>query len=223
MAKPWDQQTGESDAAFEAFELWKDCPRTVRKLSAFMLVLRDKGIQLTYETIRTYKLRFQWRKRLASYERWERRKTEKRIWEAAAKSKTLILEKRSESTLKAVTMALSYLDQLPQVVTEDAASRTIANINNAMDAVRKVMEAVGMGCVDADDLREELEGIVARKAKAIKVAVREPDPEDLLGLPDESDAIQSGHTAAAGLLESPDRDMPGGGEPGNSNGPGSVG
>jgi len=207
--KVWDQQPGESDDAYKAFRVWIDHRNDVKTTSEFCLVLRDHGIQFSETTVNTYRPLYKWKARARAYENWVRRKTEFKIADSAARNKTAILEKRSESTLKAVTMALSYLDQLPQVVTEDVASRTIANINNALDAVRKVMETIGLGCVDADDLREELEGAFTRKAKAIKVAVRSPSPEDLLGLCDESGEVQSGSPETAGLLDSPDSDMQG--------------
>ena len=221
--KPWDRQPGESDDAYKAFRVWIDHRNDVKTTSDFCLVLRDHGIQFSETTVNTYRPLFKWKARARAYENWVRRKTELKIAASVARNKTAILEKRSESTLKAVTMALSYLDQLPQVVTEDAASRTIANINNAMDAVRKVMEAVGMGCVDADDLREELEGAFTRKAKAVQVSVRNPDPEDLLGLSDESGEIQSGSPSPSGILDATSSDLQGRGESSDSDGPGSVG
>ena len=221
--KPWDQQPNESDAAYKAFKAWRDSPHDVRELSPFMLVLRDSGIQFSEETIRTYRRKYKWMRRTRAYENWLRRKAELRISAIAAKNTTLILEKRSESTLKAVTMALTYLDQLPQVVTEDAVSRTIANVSNALDAVRKVMEAVGLGCVDAEDLREELEGLITRKAKKPQVAVRNPDPEDLLGLSDESGTVQSGSPETSGVLDATSADMQGRGESGDSDGSSPIG
>lgn len=223
MAKPWDRKPDEPADAYKAFRVWIEHQNSVRNTSEFCLVLRDSGIQFTRKTVETYRLRYKWKARARAYENWVRRKTELKIAATATRNKTLILEKRSESTLKAVTMALSYLDQLPPVVTEDAASRTIANINNAMDAIKKVMEAVGLGCVDVDDLREELEGLVTRKAKAITVAVREPSPEELLGLCDESGDVQPASSEAAGLLEPPSRDMSGSSESGDPNGSGSIG
>ena len=195
--KSWDQQAGEPDDAYKAFRVWIDHRTSVKNTSEFCLVLRDSGIQFTRKTIETYRLRYKWRKRATAYENWLRRRTERRISETVAKNRTLILEKRAESTLKAVTMALTYLDQLPQVVTEDAVSRTIANVINAVDAVRKVMEAIGLGCVDADDLREELEGILTRQAKAIPSVTRSPDPEELCELPGQSDEVQPGSLEAS--------------------------
>jgi hypothetical protein len=195
--KSWDQQEGEPDDAYKAFRVWIDHRNSVRNTSEFCLVLRDSGIQFTRKTVETYRLRYKWRKRAAAYENWLRRRTERRISETVARNRTLILEKRAESTLKAVTMALTYLDQLPQVVTEDAVSRTIANIVNAMDAVRKVMETIGLGCVDADDLREELEGLLAGQAKAGPSPARSPDPEELCELPGQSDEIQPGSSEAS--------------------------
>ncbi len=195
--KSWDQQEGEPDDAYKAFRIWIEHRNFVRNTSEFCLVLRDSGVQFSRKTIETYRLRYQWRKRVAAYENWLRRKTERRISEIAAKNRTLILEKRAESTLKAVTMALAYLDQLPQAVTEDAVSRTIANIVNAVEAVRKIMDAIGMGCIDADDLREELEGLLTRQEKAVPRVARSPDPEELCRLPGESDEIQSGNSEAS--------------------------
>lgn len=191
--KPWDQQGGESDTAYKAFKVWRDSPPGAREFSPFMLILRDNGIQFSEETIRTYRRKFKWMRRTRAYENWLRRKTELRISAVAAKNTTLILEKRSESTLKAVTMALGYLDQIPQDVTDGSPARTISNVLDAVEAVRKVMEVIGLGSLDADDLGREMAELIAPKKKPGKRQRSvDPDPEELCELPAQSDQIQPG-------------------------------
>jgi len=196
--KSWDQQEGESDNAFKAFQLWCEHSESVRNLFDFRLVLRDNGITFTEDTIEAYRARYQWEKRKKRRANWLRMKTDLRIAEKTANAKTAIMEKRSEAVGMAVDLAMNYLSQLPSGSIVDSDSKTVAVISEALDATRKAVEVIGLSCVDSDDLARELAKRIASKVAGRRKARKpEPDPEELCELPGQSDEVQPGSLEAS--------------------------
>lgn len=151
-------------------------------------------------------------------------KEENRIAERAAEAKTKILSKRTEAATIASERAVNYLKQLPDAFDEDSPVKNVIAISDALEATKRTLEVLGLSCLDSDDLIRELAKRLANKAsRRRKPLSYQPDPEDLLGLSDEPDAVQPGHSAASGLLEPSSRDMPSSSESGDQNGSGAVG
>lgn len=208
--KPWDQMEGESDKAYLAFLLWRDCCMNGDDLSTFHLVLRDNGIDFTESTIKTIRPRYKWRDRFRVYRQWINRKTETRVARAAAKTKSIVALKRCEMSLSAIAYASRYFKELPESCVDSTLSRTIANISNAMDAIRKAVETIGLAYLDADALGRELSDRSRNgRPKFERSAISEPTPEELFALSQKSGPVQPACSEAQGTVVTPDRNLPG--------------
>lgn len=221
--RAWDQQTGEPDDAFKAFQLWCDHSETIRNTFEFCLVLRDHGVSYTESTIDAYRARYQWEKRRKKRANWRRMKEENRIAERAAEAKTRILDKRTEAATIAANKAIGYLKQLPDTFAEDSPAKNVAAISQALEAARQTLEVLGLSCLDSDDLIRELAKRLAGKGSRRRKPLAVPNPEDLLGLPDESGEIQPGSPQTSRVLDATSPDLQGRCESSDSDGPGSVG
>jgi len=193
--KPWERLDEESGHAYEAFVAYRDLPK--RTLKA---VQDSLAISVSVTRIHEWKHRFEWHKRAVAWDRHLSSKRDKHLAARLSKERSKIAKSRLKCRSLVIAQAMKTLEQINK---SSLAVCEPGELLELLRATRQAFELIGLSQIDFD---EQLQRLASQpgQAQSITVSVTEPDPEDLLGLPDESNTVQREDSAEETLLDQTD-------------------
>lgn len=190
--KPWDRLDDESSHAYTAFLAYRDAvKRSLRSVQGHV------SVSVSFQQIHTWSNRFNWKERALAWDRHVSAKRDARILTKLTSERSKLALKRLTARSLAVNQALRTLEKINR---DSIAVSEPGELLELLRATRQAFELVGLSQIDFDEqLHRASEAGV--QTPQISVSKSEPDPEDLLGLPDESDTVQRSDTGPETLLD----------------------
>jgi hypothetical protein len=193
--KPWERLEDESSHAYQAFIAYRDA--TKRSLQS---VHSHVTISTSIGQLHTWSNRYNWKDRALAWDRHVSAKRDARILTKLTSERSKLALKRLTARSLAVNQALRTLEKINR---DSIAVCEPGELLELLRATRQAFELVGLSQIDFDEqLHRASEAGV--QTPQISVSRAEPDPENLLGLPDESDTVQRSDTGPQALLDQTD-------------------
>ena len=193
--KPWDRLEDESSHAYQAFLAYRDAAkRSIRSVQDHVC------ISISVYQLHTWSNRFNWKERALAWDRHVSAKRDARILTKLTSERSKLALKRLTARSLAVNQALRTLEKINR---DSIAVSEPGELLELLRATRQAFELVGLSQIDFDEqLHRASEAGV--QTPQVSVSRSEPDPEDLLGLPDESDTVQRSGATEEAVLDQTD-------------------
>ena len=213
----WHRQQNEPEHAYAIFRVYLRLPLRRTVVQAVKSFADQSPVPISRQEATLYCLRHDWKHRALAYDNWKTERDEEWIRKRVLRDQVVITKKQILGREIVVNEALRHLKEI--------SSRSLAGVDAAellrnIQTIRQSFDMLGLGKLDAE---YQLRAISQGSGRTIRSVRSAEDPERLLGLPDESDAVQCGNPEEETVLEKADRDLPGGGRSDDPNDTGSSG
>jgi hypothetical protein len=188
---PWDRLEEESSHAYSAFLVYRDLPkRSIRRTQSAIT-----AFAVSKTVVGAWARRYNWLNRARAWDNHLTQKTERKVVRSLLREQSRLTLKRIVARSLAVSQAIKTLEQINRTTLSCSDPSELLEL---LRATRQAFELVGLSQLDFD---EQLHRFSAAGGKNPQVVRSDPDPEELLGLQDESDKIQLGNPAAETILD----------------------
>lgn len=205
----WHRQQNEPEHAYAIFQVYLHL-KTKRSIAkAVRAYANQNPVPIHDITAINYAKVFDWKKRAFNYDKWVTEKREEGLIRKLQREQVVIAKKKLVGREIVIDEAIRHLKEISSrsLKTADA-----AELQKNIQTIRASFELLGLGELDAN---HQFRTVAQGSGRRIRSVTTAEDPERLLGLSDESNAVQCGNPEEEALLDETDSDLPGSGRPEN--------
>lgn len=213
----WHRQENEPEHAYAIFQVYLNL-KTKRSIAKAVRAYAEQSpVPIRDDLAENYAKVFEWKKRVLAYENWKLNRQENWLIRKLQREQIVIAKKKLVGREIVIDEALRHLKEISSrsLKTADA-----AELQKNIQTIRASFELLGLGELDAN---HQLRTVATGSGRRIRSVTATEDPERLLVLSDESDAVQRGNPDPEALLDETDSDLPGSSRPEDPDDTGSSG
>lgn len=217
VERPWHRQEDESEYAFELFQVYLKIigSRTVSK--AVKIYSKTAPVPAAISTAHLYSNNHDWKARALAFDQYKQEKQDEAIRQRLHREQAVLAKKRIKGREIVLEEAIRHLEAIQN---RNLSGLEAGELQKHVAILRQTFELIGIGTLDAE---YQLRSLPQKEGGGIRSVKASQDPERLLELPDQSNAVQSGSIDPEAVLDETNRDLQGGGGPENQNDSGSSG
>lgn len=211
VERPWHRQDNESEYAFKLFEAYLALKenRTVRK--AVSVYSAESAIPVNRSTAFLYSKNHNWKARALAYDHFRQEKQDEAIRQRLHREQAVLAKKRIKGREIVLEEAIRHLEAIQN---RNLSGLEAGELQKHVAILRQTFELIGLGTLDSEHQLRSLPQKASGRIRSVKTS---QDPERLLGLQDQSNAVQSGSIDPEAVLDEADRDLQGSSGPENQN------
>jgi hypothetical protein len=217
VKRPWHRQDNESEYAFKLFEAYLGLKgnRSIRK--AVAAYSEKSPVPASNTNAGIISKNNNWKARALAYDHFKQEKKDEAIRQRLHREQAVLAKKRIKGREIVLEEAIRHLEAIQN---RNLAGLEAGELQKHVAILRQTFELIGLGTLDSEHQLRSLPQKASGRIRSVKAS---QDPERLLELPDQSNAVQCGDSEAETVLDETNRDLQGSGGPENQNDSGSSG
>lgn len=217
VERPWHRQEDEAEFAFELFQVYLKIKgkRTVQK--TVELYSKAASVPASYTWTHHFSKNHNWKARALAYDHFRQEKQDEAIRQRLHREQAVLAKKRIKGREIVLEEAIRHLEAIQN---RNLAKLEAGELQKHVAILRQTFELIGIGTLDAEYQLRSLPQKASGRIRSVKTS---QDPERLLELQDQSNAVQSGSIESEAVLDEANRDLQGSSGPENKNDSGSSG
>lgn len=217
VKRSWHRQEDESEYAFKLFEAYLALKGTRSIRKAVAAYSEKSPVPASNTNAGIISKNHNWKARALAFDQYKQEKQDEAIRQRLHREQAVLAKKRIKGREIALSEAIRHLQAIQK---RSLAELPAAELQKHVAVLRDTFELIGLGTLDSEHQLRSLPQKASGRIRSVKAS---QDPERLLELQDQSNAVQSGSIDPEAVLDETNRDLQGGGGPENQNDSGSSG
>jgi hypothetical protein len=205
VKRPWHRQEDESEYAFKLFQTYLAIKesRSVRKAATEYSA--ESAVPSNYRAVYRISIDHNWKARALAYDHFRQEKQDEAIRQRLHREQAVLAKKRIKGREIVLEEAIRHLEAIQN---RNLSGLEAGELQKHVAILRQTFELIGLGTLDSEHQLRSLPQKASGRIRSVKAS---QDPERLLGLQDQSNAVQSGSIDPEAVLDEANRDLQGGG------------
>jgi hypothetical protein len=217
VKRPWHRQEDESEYAYKLFEAYLALKGTRSIRKAVAAYSEKSPVPASNTNAGIISKNHNWKARALAFDHHKQEKQDEAIRQRLHREQAVLAKKRIKGREIVLEEAIRHLEAIQN---RNLAGLEAGELQKHVAILRQTFELIGLGTLDSEHQLRSLPQKASGRIRSVKTS---QDPERLLGLQDQSNAVQSGSIESEAVLDEADRDLQGSSGPENKNDSGSSG